>query len=251
MVSKGIGIMLGIALANYTRSSTPLLLTSFGMITWIHMFCNLKSYQAIQLRNLNPYRASLLFSEYLLSGSVPSIKEVNGEEPLFPAVPLLHLKSADKVQSEVLSTEAKKAAAHIVGRLQLGSKLSDIASNKEDVIAMFDLFKNEQYILAEHEGRFCVVLKENSSQQDMLKSLFHVNYLYWLERNAGIVSSGVRSDCRPGGRLQMSLQYVEREFEHVKNDSEVVGWVADGLIARPLPNRICPGYPTAFPAGSG
>lgn len=92
---------------------------------------------------------------------------------------------------------------------------------------------------------FCinqVVLKESSSPQDMLKSVFQVNYLYWLERNAGIEASGACSDCRLGGRLQISLEYVQREFNHVKIDSESVGWVSDGLIARPLSNRIYPGY---------
>ncbi|XP_031118196.1 protein root UVB sensitive 1, chloroplastic [Ipomoea triloba] len=251
MVSKGIGIMLGIALANYTSSSTPLALASFGVITWIHMFCNLKSYQSIQLRTLNPYRASLLFSEYLLSGLVPSVKEVNNAEPLFPVFPALCLKPAYEAQAEDLSREAKNAAAHIVDRLQLGSRLSDIVKSREDALALLDLYKNEGYILAEHEGRFCVVLKENSSPQDMLKSMFHVNYLYWLEKNAGILSSGVCSDCRPEGRLQMSLEYVEREFCHVKNDSEIVGWMADSLIARPLPNRIRPGYPIASPVMAG
>lgn len=89
------------------------------------MYCNLKSYQSIQLRTLNPYRASnisvstfllnensssfynaklipsmltgLVFSEYLLSGQAPSIKEVNDEEPLFPAVPFLNLLSTNRV----------------------------------------------------------------------------------------------------------------------------------------------------------
>ncbi|CAN4076102.1 unnamed protein product [Withania somnifera] len=191
MVSKAIGIVLGIALANCTRSSTSLALAYFAVVTWIHMFCNLKSYQSIQLRTLNPYRASLMFSEYLLcglvlmfseyllSGLVPSVKEVNDEEPLFPAA-ILNLKAA-----------------------------------------------------------YEIVLKESSSPQDMLKSLFHVNYLYWLEKNAGIKSSSVANDCRPGGRLQISLEYVEREFNHVKSDGEVAGWVTDSLIARPLPNRLC------------
>ncbi|XWS49448.1 hypothetical protein CRYUN_Cryun12cG0004500 [Craigia yunnanensis] len=96
MVSKFIGIALGIALANCISSSTSLALASFGVVTWIHMYCNLKSYQSIQLRTLNPYRASLLFSEYLLSGQAPSIKEVNDEEPLFPAVPFLNLLSANR-----------------------------------------------------------------------------------------------------------------------------------------------------------
>ncbi|XP_022716734.1 protein root UVB sensitive 1, chloroplastic-like isoform X1 [Durio zibethinus] len=242
MVSKSIGIVLGIALANYIGSSTSFSLASFGVVTWIHMYCNLKSYQSIQLRTLNPYRASLVFSEYLLSGQAPSIKEVNDEEPLFPAVPFLNLLSGNRELSVVLSSEAKQAASEIEHRLQLGSKLSDIVNNKEDALALFSLYKDEGYILTEQEGKFCVVLKDSSSPQDMLKSLFQVNYLYWLERNAGIEASGASTDCRLGGRLQISLEYVQREFNHVKIDSESVGWVTDGLIARPLSNRIRPGY---------
>lgn len=86
------------------------------------------------------------------------------------------------------------------------------------------------------------MLKESALPQDMLKSLFQVSYLYWLERNAGIVATSTCADCAPGGRLEISLDYVQREFNHVKSDSTSVGWVTDGLIARPLPNRIRPGY---------
>ncbi|KAJ9672891.1 hypothetical protein PVL29_026231 [Vitis rotundifolia] len=247
MVSKSIGIMLGIALANCIGSSAPLSFASFTVVTVVHMFCNLKSYQSIQLRTLNPYRASLVFSEYLLSGQVPSIKEVNEEEPLIPVVPLLNAKPTYKAQSAVLSTEAKDAAAEIERRLQLGSKLSEVVSSKEDALALFDLYRNEAYILTEHKGRFFVILKESCSPQDMLKSVFHVNYLYWLETNAGIISMGASDDCRPGGRLQISLEYVQREFNHLKNDSEFVGWATDGLIARPLPNRIRPGHVASTP----
>lgn len=93
-----------------------------------------------------------------------------------------------------------------------------------------------------------VVLKESSSAQDMLKSLFQVCYLYWLETNAGIKSSTIINDCRPGGRLQTSLEYVQREFNHLKNDGEIAGWVVDGLIARPLPNRVRVGIETSSPA---
>ncbi|CAL5440949.1 unnamed protein product [Camellia sinensis] len=245
MVSKSIGIMLGIALANCIQSSTPLALASFGVVTWIHMYCNLKSYQSIQLRTLNPYRAtycgsfvkyhlaenavigfnvdegSLVFSEYLLSGLVPSIKEVNDEEPLFPAVPILNVNPARKAQLEVLSAEAMDAAANIEGRLQLGSKLSDVVKSEDDALALFDLFRDEGYILTEHEQRFCVILKE--------------------KKNAGIKTRSMVDDCRPGGKLQISLEYIQREFNHVKNDGQLAGWATDGLIARPLPNRIRPG----------
>lgn len=86
------------------------------------------------------------------------------------------------------------------------------------------------------------MLKESALPHDMLKLLFQVNYLYWLEKNAGILGKNVTSDCIPGGRLSVSLDYVQREFNHVKTDSSLMGWVADGLIARPLPNRIRLGY---------
>ncbi|XP_073301864.1 protein root UVB sensitive 1, chloroplastic [Primulina huaijiensis] len=249
MVSKSIGILLGIALANCVQSSTSLSLASFGVITWIHMFCNLKSYQSIQLRTLNPYRASLVFSQYLLSGLVPSVKEVNDEEPLFPAFPLLNMKPASEEQDEVLSTDANDAAFHIDRRLQLGSKLSDVVKSKEDAIALINLYKDEGYILTELEGRYRVVLKESSSAQDMLRSMFQVSYLYWLERNAGIKPNTTIHDCRLGGRLQISLEYVQNEFNHVKNDSEVAGWIVDGLIARPLTNRVRIGSePASLPA---
>ncbi|KAF3439401.1 hypothetical protein FNV43_RR17679 [Rhamnella rubrinervis] len=241
MVSKSIGIVLGISLANCIGSSTILAFVSFSVVTWVHMFCNLKSYQSIKLRTLNPYRASLVFSEYLISGQAPPVKDVNDEEPLFPALLSLNVKAMNKGESNVLSSEAKDAAAAIENRLQLGSKLSDVVNNKEDVLALFSLYKNEGYILTEKRGRFCVVLKETCSPQDMLKALFHVNYVYWLEKNAGIEGRSASNDCKPGGRLQMSLDYVQREFNHVKNDGESMGWITDGLIARPLPHRIHPG----------
>lgn len=57
---------------------------------------------------------------------------------------------------DLLSTEAKESAANIEKRLQLGSKLSDVASFQEDVLELLSLYKNENYILSEHRGRYCV-----------------------------------------------------------------------------------------------
>lgn len=41
--------------------------------------------------------AGLVFSEYLLSGQAPPVKEVNDEEPLFPDVSILNVTIGDKV----------------------------------------------------------------------------------------------------------------------------------------------------------
>ncbi|KAJ4807682.1 hypothetical protein LUZ62_020248 [Rhynchospora pubera] len=235
MVSKFIGITLGIALANKIGSSASLALCSYAFITAIHMYCNLKSYQSIQLRTLNPYRACLVFSEYLLSGQVPSVKEVNDEEPFFQSFPYL---TARKGYSEILSSEAKDAAAVICRRLKLGCKLSVVVDNKKDAVALLELFKDEGYILTQNDGKFCIILKEKCSTEDMLKSVFQVNYLYWLERNMGLVQKAAAEECAPGGRLQLSLEYISRELVHAKRDAEQTGWDTHALISRPLPNRI-------------
>lgn len=71
MVSKFVGIGLGIVLANHIHSSVPLALISFAGVTAVHMYCNLKSYQSIQLRTLNPYRASNLISSLLFISILP------------------------------------------------------------------------------------------------------------------------------------------------------------------------------------
>ncbi|RWV98339.1 hypothetical protein GW17_00038824 [Ensete ventricosum] len=149
MVSKFVGIMLGIAIGTYIGSSTPLALASFVAVTGLHMYCNFKSYQSIQLRTLNPYRAC-----------------------------------------KFLTID------------------------------------------------FMIILKEGCSPDDMLKSLFHANYLYWLERNVDMESGSAADECEPGGRLHISLDYVQREYGHIKYDGLQSGWITDGLVARPLPTRI-------------
>lgn len=60
------------------------------------------------------------------------------------------------MKSSLLCSEAKFAAAEIEQRLQLGSKLGDLVTNKDDVVALFHLYKDEGYILFENKGRFCV-----------------------------------------------------------------------------------------------
>lgn len=66
-----------------------------------------------------------------------------------------------QLQDFVLSSEAKTAAADIEERLQLGSKLSEVIHNKEEAIALFNLYRDEGYILTEHRGRFCVSNNKN------------------------------------------------------------------------------------------
>lgn len=76
MVSKSVGIALGIALSSYVGSSGPLLVSTFVAVTALHVFCNLKSYQAVQLRTLNPYRASKAPLDYLGCSLLPTLMSI-------------------------------------------------------------------------------------------------------------------------------------------------------------------------------
>lgn len=62
----------------------------------------------------------LVFSEYLLSGLVPSVKEVNDEEPLFP-VAILNRKAAYEVSLLSLVLVSQDNFPHIYANLRTGN----------------------------------------------------------------------------------------------------------------------------------
>ena len=74
--------------------------------------------------------------------------------------------------------------------------------------------------------------------EDMLNSVFQVNYMCCLERNMGFEQRLAAEECAPGGILYTSLDYINRDLMHAKSDAEQTGWDTHALIARPLPNRI-------------
>jgi len=60
----------------------------------IDFFHHLKFYFPILILSIPFWHLTgLVFSEYLLSGGVPRIKEVNDEEPLFPGLPFVNLNT--------------------------------------------------------------------------------------------------------------------------------------------------------------
>ncbi|KAG6780374.1 hypothetical protein POTOM_013229 [Populus tomentosa] len=63
------------------------------------------------------------------------------------------------------SSGARYAASDIEQRLHLGSKLSDVVNNKNDVLALFNLYRDEGYILTEHGDDYV--------NQGVLKEVLH------------------------------------------------------------------------------
>lgn len=78
------------------------------IIMWGHCldqceFCFFLLDLSYNWQNISWCLTGLVFSEYLLSGQVAPIDEVNDEEPIFPVVPVLNAKPAHKVSWFLLS----------------------------------------------------------------------------------------------------------------------------------------------------
>nr|ADE76751.1 unknown [Picea sitchensis] len=72
----------------------------------------------------------------------------------------------------------------------------------------------------------------------MLRAMFQVCHLYWLERHLGVESKKIINDCMAGGKLALSHDFMVREFDNVQKKAATVGWYPEGLVARPLPFRV-------------
>ncbi|CAI5992556.1 unnamed protein product [Closterium sp. NIES-65] len=77
MVSKTLGMALGIVVAPHVGTRGPLLWATHGLLSAAHLFCNYRSYKAVQLRTLNPFRADIVLAEYVTNGRVPGVIEAS------------------------------------------------------------------------------------------------------------------------------------------------------------------------------
>lgn len=85
-----------------------------------------------------------------------------------------------------------------------------------------------------------VVLKESVTPRDMLRALFQVTIMRDLSVTDANPSSyrTLVGDCRKGGILEVSHSIMSEKFEQMQQRLSLAGWVSEGLVARPSPNRL-------------
>ncbi|KAG0563427.1 hypothetical protein KC19_8G030500 [Ceratodon purpureus] len=248
MVSKSVGIALGIAVSAYVGSTGPLLVSTFFGVTALHIFCNLKSYQAVQLRTLNPYRASLVLAEYFRSGNVVSLREVNGEEPIFPKISFFNVRlRGSKGEGTSLSEESKAVAHAIEDHLEFGATFGAAVKTREEADALLDIYKSERYLLSQHDDRLLVVLKEGATPRDMLRAMMQAIYLNHLQGTGFTSQRSLIHDSGNGGVLRVSHDFMAQKFDQIRQDIGAAGWICEGLVARPAPNRLLESAPSSTP----
>eukprot|EP00850_Spirogloea_muscicola_P023386 SM000353S13162 [mRNA] locus=s353:31753:34866:+ [translate_table: standard] len=241
MASKSLGIALGIAISGRVGARGPALAAAYAAISSFHLYCNLRSYQAIQLRTLNPYRAALVLAEVYTSGRVPSVKEVNAEEPFLPTMPWLPLRSDARLKDDekVLSAGSKQAARDVQHWMEFGASLASVVSSRAEAEALLALYRDENFILASKNGRMKVILREAASSRDLMRAMVQAIYLQRLQKHVGLGDGGdLVQDCQEGGQLRQSLAHLRGSFEATMAALGRHRWITPGLVARPGPSRL-------------
>ncbi|KAL2619915.1 hypothetical protein R1flu_000120 [Riccia fluitans] len=243
MASKSVGIGLGILISGYVGSSGPLLVITFGVVSALHIFFNVKSYQAVQLRTLNPYRASLVIAQYLENGRVPTVRDVNAAEPIFFRSQFFDFKPKENQKLlNSLSLAAMEMASTIEKNVELGSSLADVVSTKEEADALMELYSRDQFLLAKKGNRVMVVLKDTASPRDMLRAMVQSIYMYNYCQGREDASGGVIKGCSSrDGILRVTYNLMDENFDRITAALADRDWVSDGLVARPAPNRLTEG----------
>ncbi|CAI5957114.1 unnamed protein product [Closterium sp. NIES-64] len=195
MVSKTLGMALGIVVAPHVGTRGPLLWATHGLLSAAHLFCNYRSYKAVQLRTLNPFRADIVLAEYVTNGRVPGVIEASppplpgtGSEnwiefgvPLAsrqqwltqtdvstlpyshstrtPSPPPLSRPLPLLVQAQAASPPPLPGTGS-ENWIEFGVPLAAVAHTEREAETMADIFRGEKYLLGRDErtGQMQVVL---------------------------------------------------------------------------------------------
>lgn len=151
------GMGVGVTLFSCIEGTFFPMLLSYLAFTSVHMFASYRALRSVSLPTLNKQRLCILLDHYFKKGIL-------------------------------LEKDAVRSQEHIIipprypGReITLGCSLdeSGLTSNLNDFQAALDMFGSEDYIVSitEEPKRISVILRNESSQQSLLKAFFNAYYL--------------------------------------------------------------------------
>lgn len=138
---------------------SSLLYTLFCLVTFMHIFANIRAVKSICLRTFNESRYLIALEEFFKTGRLLSVREVN------------ELERVTLGQTVSLSMRVNIGAS--------AKNLTDhfrTANDIENVLQSFD--PHDRFIFAESRRFLGIYLHVDASPQDVLKSYFYaVSYL--------------------------------------------------------------------------
>ncbi|CAI5473325.1 unnamed protein product [Closterium sp. Yama58-4] len=242
MASKTLGMALGIAIAPHVGTRGPLLWVTHALLSATHLFCNYRSYKAVQLRTLNRFRADIVLAEFVTNGKVPGVIEVNSQEPILP--PLKSIFSPKSSPPPLPGTGSENW-------IEFGVPLAAVAHTEREAETMAEIFRGEKYLLGRDErtGQMQVVLKEGALPRDFLRAALQAAYLRTLSPHSlcpTIHSLAPQARTHVQARAAEFASFGKLEVLHSSYDRMAAGFDGlcealrasgwrcdDGLLARP------------------
>ncbi|CAI5529071.1 unnamed protein product [Closterium sp. Naga37s-1] len=237
MVSKTLGMALGIAIAPHVGTRGPLLWATHAVLSAAHLFCNYRSYKAMQLRTLNPFRADEQQQKYCPGRASP--------------IPLPGTGSQNWIEFGVHVAAVAHTQRRSENWIEFGVSLAAVAHTEREAETMAEIFRGEKYMLGRDErtGQMQVVLKEGALPRDFLRAALQAAYLRTLSPHVlcpTIHSLTPQARTHVQARAAEFASFGKLEVLHVSYDCmaggfdglcEVLranGWRCDdGLLARP------------------
>jgi hypothetical protein len=130
----------------------------------LHLWANWKAVKSVRLTSLNTDRASILFGA-LLHGQVKNLNEVGEEESILGLTKVF-----------LLQTDVCRVGVSVSDFLHaLPGEVGDESRKYKDFTQLFDIFKEEQYLLwcDNQTKRGIVLLKESATGETQAKAICH------------------------------------------------------------------------------
>lgn len=213
-----VGVILGLTVGALTTAfeSTPQFqalgisryeyqAVGFAIFSFGHLASVFSEVNTVALRSLNRKRLLLITEHYVRTGEVPSVVDVNKQEPLLPDF-------SDK-------------------RIVVGAQLLDFIECGADVCrAMAQRKSGSMVALAKDGAKVGIMLEENVSSRDTLRGFLQAQKLIHLasvSEGGSIVSEDSDDTAareRAGVLVEASDEWASKEFASFEEDLAKMGW---------------------------
>nr|XP_022344974.1 RUS1 family protein C16orf58 homolog isoform X1 [Crassostrea virginica] len=197
-----------------------LIWTLFLLFTVLHLVANYSAVSSVVMETLNQARLHILVREYLHSGRVLSLQEVNQREP-------------------VLWRTRKKLSVH------LGTSIGKVFSKASVLEELISTYKDSNYLLDVNlrTGRISIMLHLTSTSLDHLQSCIQAEVISFVYDNMYKNTQVLHEDLRDillalqaGDTLEASaasLQYTAMRVDEFCQALITQGWSCDPLLLGP------------------
>ena len=218
--TQGVAVWLGGMSIGILLSMLPIhspgsiyIFATFSILAIGHIFSSYKALSSVALNTLNEQRLSLLIDHFISNFSLPNPFVLKDKETII-TTPLL-LK---------------------YNKIQIGSSIEQSIKNTESLVHLFNIFKNEKYIISYNSSTssIYILLKKDTEIVDIIKA--YLNAFYFKSLLPQINRNENEIPINP--QYEHSLQWANKNFNLFWKELETKQWNTSHLLLLIDDNRV-------------